>query len=71
LPGKYWWNKNGFANSRGDEGKQNRVQPIPFRSTVDEMKQERSRWSAIFGDIQFWVPFAVLVLGLLILYLVQ
>jgi hypothetical protein len=35
------------------------------------MNQQPSRWTAILGDIQFWVPFAVLVIGLVLLYLVQ
>jgi hypothetical protein len=35
------------------------------------MNQQPSRWIPILGDIQFWVPFAVLVIGLVILCLVQ
>jgi hypothetical protein len=28
-------------------------------------------WRAVLTDIQFWVPFAVLVVGLIVLYSVQ
>lgn len=29
----------------------------------------RRMWTAILGDVQFWVPFSVLMLGLLLLRL--
>jgi hypothetical protein len=35
------------------------------------MNQPRIRWRAIAKDVQFWVPFAVLMLGLALLRLVQ
>jgi hypothetical protein len=28
----------------------------------------RSRWHAIAGDVHFWIPVAVLVVGLLVLW---
>jgi hypothetical protein len=30
----------------------------------------RFRWSAVFRDVQFWIPFAVLIVGLLLLRMV-
>ena len=34
-------------------------------------ERPRSWWRAILTDVQFWVPFFVLVLGLTLLHLVQ
>ena len=31
----------------------------------------RSLWRAILGDVQFWVPFTVLLIGLLLLRIVE
>ncbi len=31
------------------------------------LKQRRPWWTAVFRDIQFWVPFIVLLIGLLLL----
>lgn len=28
---------------------------------------QKLRWSAVLRDIQFWIPFAVLLIGLLLL----
>jgi hypothetical protein len=47
--------------------------------TLDEMAYQdgnseprsKIRWAGIFADVQFWVPFAVLIVGLLLLRLVE
>jgi hypothetical protein len=35
------------------------------------MDHSHTRWHAILKDVQFWVPLAVLLLGLALLRLVQ
>ncbi len=35
------------------------------------MNHSQTPWQAILKDVQFWVPFAVLLLGLALLRLVQ
>jgi hypothetical protein len=37
----------------------------------DRPESSRNWRAAIFRDVQFWVPFAVLLIGLLLLRLVQ
>lgn len=34
-------------------------------------KSSGNWWVAVFSDVQFWIPFAVLLIGLLLLYLVE
>jgi hypothetical protein len=35
------------------------------------MNERTVRWAAIFVDVQFWVPFMVLVIGLVLLWFVE
>ena len=42
---------------------------IPIKGTLTG--PDIQLWPAIFGDVQFWVPFAVLLLGLSLLRFVQ
>jgi hypothetical protein len=36
-----------------------------------KIESARSWWTAILRDIQFWIPFGVLVIGLLLLRMIQ
>ncbi len=35
------------------------------------MNGRRFRWTAVFRDVQFWVPLTVLLIGLLLLRIVR
>jgi hypothetical protein len=35
------------------------------------LEGSRSWWTALWGDIQFWVPFIVLLLGFFLLWFVR
>jgi hypothetical protein len=55
-----------------------REQSHGFRDNVDGMSDWRNSiaerqtwWTAILRDVQFWVPLAVLLIGLVLLWLVQ
>lgn len=41
-----------------------------FCHTLENMDHPPIRWQAIFKDVQFWVPFIVLLVGLALLRLV-
>ncbi|HSM78707.1 MAG TPA: hypothetical protein VLT57_13805 [Bryobacteraceae bacterium] len=42
-----------------------------MRLRSESSERPRSPWKAILGDVQFWAPFGVLLLGLLVLALIQ
>jgi hypothetical protein len=42
-------------------------QTMPQRSEEAAAKPRRGWWTAVFRDVQFWVPLIVLLIGLLLL----
>src|SRR5579872_1005058 len=73
-----WCRDHRHSPQRGSgAGRYARVRAAHFRSSVKDMHPRTqvspsSRWwTAMLGDVQFWVPFAVLLIGLLLLRLVQ